>query len=134
MRALLRALPAFVKSRNESGAEPAVDEFLIAHNLGKEGERRLNSSDRILSKRPPQAINGLRARAAPRCQFGNHWIVVDGNLVALGNTAVIANSGASGHAQKSDLARRRKEIVFRIFSIDTTLDRVPSPVHIVLAK
>ena len=129
MRALL---PAFVEACDESSVKPTGDEFFIAHNLAKERQRRFDSSDGILVQRTAQSTNRFLTRSPPGCQFGNHWVVMNRNFVAFDDPSVVANSRSGRHAQESYLARRRKEVVARIFGVDAALDRVTAPAHIFL--
>src|SRR5713101_8174333 len=54
------------------------------------------------------------------------------DFVPLADPAVIADSRTAGDAQKSDPPRRGKEIVFRVFGVDSTLDGVAAPLNVFL--
>src|SRR5712692_11005159 len=62
MRALLLS---FVEACDESGVETPGDKFFVAHDLAKEGQRRLNAAHCVFVQRPPQSIDSLCARASP---------------------------------------------------------------------
>src|SRR5262249_16363136 len=55
-------------------------------------------------------------------------------FVLLSYPAIVANAGSGGKTQESNYSRRRKEIVFRVFSINPALDRVAIPLHVLLCK
>src|SRR6266851_3984942 len=56
------------------------------------------------------------------------------DFVPLADPAVIADSRTAGDAQKSDPPRRGKEIVFRVFGVDSTFDRVAAPLNVFLSE
>src|SRR5713226_7567028 len=85
-------LAAFVETCNESRFQTSGDEFFVAHDLAKEGQRRLNSAHCVFIEGPAHSIDSLRARASPDCEFRNHRIVVDRDVVAFDNATVVANS------------------------------------------
>src|SRR5260370_28064160 len=131
MEALLSPL---VEARNESGVEMSGNELFVAHDLTKEGQRRLDSAHRVFIERAPNSIDGLGARASPHGEFRNHRVVVDRDFVAGDDATVVANSRAAGRAQECNLPRRREKSVFRIFGVDATFDRSPTPTHIFLPE
>src|SRR6266581_3765819 len=128
------SVPPFVEARNESGIEMPGDEFFVAHDLTKERQRRLNATHCVFIQGAPHSIDGLCPRASPNRELRNHRIVVNRHLVPGNDAAVVANSGAAGRAQESNLARRRKKVILRVFGVDPTFDRGPAPTHVFLAK
>src|SRR2546423_7366554 len=125
---------ALVEALDESGVELSGDELRVSHNFAEEGERGLDSADGVLGERAAHALDGLGARAPPRCELRDKGVVVDRNFRALVDAAVVAHAGARGHAKACDSTGRRHEVLLRVFGVDAALDGVARPAYFVLRE
>src|ERR1044072_7534672 len=98
------------------------DELFVAHHFAEEGERGLDAADHVLVERAPHALNRLVARASPSGELRNHRVVVDGDLRALVDAAVVAHAGAGGDAQMRDAPGARHKVLLGVFGVDAALD------------
>src|SRR6478609_4278729 len=84
----------------------------------------LDTGDVILVQRAPHSIDRVDPCGADGDYFRNQRIIIWRHGVAGINMRVDSNTAAARRVIKIDPARRRLEIVSRIFCIDTALDGV----------
>ena len=109
---------------HEPGVEVGLDELGVAQHPLVKRDVGLDAADLVLAQGPLEAPYGLRAVLAPDDELGDHGIVVDGNLRALVDAAVIADAESLGQPQSLDLSRARHEVGLRVLGADAAFDGV----------
>src|ERR1700741_2912180 len=103
----------------------------VVHDLEVQRDSRLNPFNHHRFKRPLHARNGQFARPRVDNHLRNQRVVKRRHLVARIDKRVDTHTGPTRQIERGNGAWRRRKR-FRIFRIDTTLDRMPDDQQIVL--
>ncbi len=112
----------------------ALGERLLADDFVQEGQVRLDAVDAELFQGQAHLGDALSAALAAGDEFGEHGVVVDRDLVALGHAAVDPHAQASRLAVAEDAAGLGEEAVGGIFGIDASLQCVTALGDLFLAQ
>jgi len=119
-----RPLPARQLAVEHAVVEAAGAEVVVAQDQLEERRRGADAVDAQLGQGALKARDRPFPVAAPDDQLGHHRVVVDRDLGALVDAAVVAHAGALGQAQHVDAARRGREALVGILGVQTHLDGV----------
>src|ERR1044072_1761567 len=99
--------------------ELSAPDLFVAYNRSKESQRCANAFYRVFVQRAREAIDRGFASLGPHAEFRKQRVVVNRNFPSFIDAAVIAHARPRRNSEPRDAARTGKEIVFRVFRIDS---------------
>src|SRR5699024_10991149 len=120
--------------RYKMGIIVPLHKCYMIHHIAAKWNSRAATGNFVFFKRTPHSLNGPITIRCINAWFGNHWVVADGDLLALLNAGIYLHSIAGRYTMLTQCAGAGQEVIPRILSINPAFNSMAILFDVILDK